>query len=47
MYGNNAYNLYQQNSVSVELPVKLIEMLYEGILRFWAQAKRHMEAEKI
>ena len=47
MYGNNAYSLYQQNSVSVESPVKLVEMLYEGILRFCAQAKRHMEAEDI
>lgn len=47
MRGNNAYNLYQQNSVSVESPAKLIEMLYEGILRFCAQAKRYIEAEDI
>lgn len=47
MRGNNAYNIYQQNSVSVESPVKLVEMLYEGILRFSAQAKHYMEAEDI
>lgn len=43
----NAYSLYQQNSVSIESPAKLIEMLYEGILRFSAQAKRHIEQENI
>lgn len=47
MRGSNAYNIYQQNSVSVESPVKLVEMLYEGILRFCAQAKHHIEAEDI
>lgn len=47
MFKANAYNLYQQNSVSVESPAKLIEMLYEGILKFAAQAKRHMEADDI
>lgn len=43
----NAYNLYQQNSMSIESPVKLVEMLYEGILRFASQAKRYIEAEDI
>ncbi len=43
----NAHNMYQQNSVSVESPAKLIEMLYEGILRFLGQARRHMENEDI
>ena len=43
----NAYNLYQQNSVTIESPVKLVEMLYEGILRFASQAKRYIEAEDI
>jgi len=47
MLSNNAYSLYQQNVVSVESPAKLVEMLYEGILRFCAQAKRYMEAEDI
>ncbi len=41
MYRNNlAYNTYAQNNASVESPYKLIEMLYEGILRFNAQAKK-------
>ena len=45
MRSTNAYSLYQQNSVMVESPVKLVEMLYEGILRFCAQTKRYMEAK--
>ena len=40
MYGNNAHNIYAQNNVGVESPAKLIEMLYEGVLRFNAQAKK-------
>jgi flagellar protein FliS len=41
MYRNNlAYNTYAQNNASIESPYKLIEMLYEGILRFNAQAKK-------
>jgi len=40
MYGNNAHNIYAQNDVGVESPAKLIEMLYEGVLRFNAQAKK-------
>lgn len=47
MRSNNAYNLYQQSAVMVESPVKLVEMLYEGILRFCAQAKRYTEAGDI
>ena len=47
MRSTNAYSLYQQNSVMVESPVKLVEMLYEGILRFCAQTKRYMEAQDI
>lgn len=43
----NAYNLYQQNSVTIESPVRLVEMLYEGILRFASQAKRYIEADDI
>lgn len=43
----NAYNLYQQNAVSVESPAKLIEMLYEGILRFAGQARRNIESQDI
>ena len=40
MYGNLAHNIYAQNNMGVESPAKLIEMLYEGVLRFNAQAKR-------
>jgi flagellar protein FliS len=41
MYNNNlAYNTYTQNNVGVESPQKLIQMLYEGILRFNMQAKK-------
>lgn len=39
MYNNLAYNTYAQNNAGVESPHKLIEMLYEGVLRFNAQAK--------
>jgi flagellar protein FliS len=41
MYNNNlAYNTYTQNNVGVESPEKLIQMMYEGVLRFNMQAKR-------
>ena len=40
MYGNVAHSIYAQNDVEIESPHKLIEMLYEGVLRFNAQAKK-------
>ena len=40
MYANTAHNIYAQNNVGIESPEKLIEMLYEGVLRFNAQAKK-------
>lgn len=43
MYGNTAHNIYAQNNVGIESPEKLIEMLYEGVLRFNAQAKKAMK----
>ncbi len=43
MYGNAAHNVYAQNNINVESPEKLIEMLYEGVLRFNAQAKKAIE----
>ncbi len=44
MYNNNlAYSTYTQNNVGVESPYKLIEMLYEGILRFNMQAKKAIQ----
>jgi flagellar protein FliS len=42
MYGNTAYSTYAQNNIGIESPSKLIEMLYEGVLRFNAQAKKSM-----
>ena len=48
MYSSNlAYNTYMQNNVSVESPHKLIEMLYEGILRFNVKAKQAMMQEDV
>ncbi len=41
MYNNNlAYNTYTQNNIGVESPEKLIQMMYEGVLRFNMQAKK-------
>lgn len=47
MYGNLAHNIYAQNNVGIESPHKLIEMLYEGVLRFNAQAKKAIKDENI
>jgi len=38
--GMAAHNIYAQNNIGIESPIKLIEMLYEGVLRFNAQAKK-------
>lgn len=40
MYGNVAHNIYAENNIGIESPAKLVEMLYEGVLRFNAQAKK-------
>ncbi len=40
MRTNLAYNEYTQNNISIESKERLIEMLYEGILRFNFQAKK-------
>jgi len=40
MISNLAYNEYTQNNISIESKERLIEMLYEGILRFNYQAKK-------
>ena len=47
MYGNNAHNIYAQNNMGIESPEKLIEMLYEGVLRFNAQAKKCIKDQNI
>ncbi|RUM67501.1 MAG: flagella export chaperone FliS [Sulfurospirillum sp.] len=43
----NGYNAYAQNSVMVESPYKLTQMLYEGILKFTSQAKRAINEGEI
>ncbi len=40
MYGSLAHNIYAENNIGIESPSKLVEMLYEGVLRFNAQAKK-------
>ncbi len=47
MYSNNAHNIYAQNNVGIESPAKLIEMLYEGVLRFNAQAKKSIKDKNV
>lgn len=43
----SALNAYTQNSINVESPIKLVEMLFEGILKFTAQAKKSMLEDDI
>ncbi len=45
MISNLAYNEYTQNNISIESKERLIEMLYEGILRFNYQAKKAIMAK--
>ncbi len=47
MSTNLAYNAYMQNNISVESPVKLVEMMYEGILRFNTQAKKALKEHDV
>ncbi len=47
MYSNSAHNIYAQNNVGIESSHKLIEMLYEGVLRFNAQAKKAIKDNNI
>ncbi len=47
MYENIAHNIYAQNNIGVESPSKLIEMLYEGVLRFNAQAKKAIKDKNV
>ena len=47
MSGSLAYNIYAQNNVEVESPIKLVEMMYEGVLRFNTQAKKAIKEENI
>lgn len=47
MHTNLAYNAYTQNNLGVESPEKLIQMMYEGVLRFNMQAKRSINSGDI
>jgi len=47
MHTNLAYNAYTQNNIGVESPEKLIQMMYEGVLRFNMQAKRSINDHNI
>lgn len=48
MINNTAYAAYSQNAVGgIESPQKLIEMLYEGILRFIFRARKSMQENNI
>ncbi len=38
-----AYSTYTQNNIQVESPQKLIEMLYEGVIRFCSLAQKSIE----
>jgi len=47
MSPNLAYSVYSQNNISIESGEKLIQMLYEGVLRFSSLAKRAIEAKDL
>jgi len=47
MYGAQARNIYAQNNVGIESPERLVEMLFEGVLRFNAQAKKSIKDNNI
>lgn len=47
MRNNLALNAYNQNNIQVESPHRLIEMMYEGILRFNTQAKKALREHDI
>lgn len=44
---NLAYNAYSQSQAGIESPEKLIEMLYEGLLRFCSRIKVYIKNEDI
>ncbi len=47
MSPNLAYATYSQNNLSIESSEKLIEMLYEGVLRFASLAIRAIETNNL
>ncbi|NPA54853.1 MAG: flagellar export chaperone FliS [Epsilonproteobacteria bacterium] len=44
---SQAVSSYNQNNINIETPEKLIEMLYEGALRFTSFAKKSIEKDDI
>ena len=44
---NKALNSYNQNNINIETPEKLIEMVYEGALKFTSFAKKAIEKNDI
>lgn len=44
---SNAYASYSHNNISIESNEKMIELLYEGILRFCSRAKKAIEKNDI
>lgn len=42
-----AYNAYNNNHVQIESPERLIEMLYEGVLKFCGQAINAIENDDL
>lgn len=47
MYGSTAHNIYNENNIGIESPQKLVAMMFEGVLRFNAQAKKAIKDENI
>ena len=47
MVRGSGYSAYTQNSINVESPIKLVEMLFEGVLKFTSQAKKSMAEDDI
>ncbi len=47
MYTNTAHNIYAQNNAGIESPEKLVAMMYEGVLRFNAQAKKAIKDDSL
>lgn len=47
MRTNLAYSEYTKNNISIESSERLIEMLYEGILRFNYQAKKAIKNKNL
>ena len=47
MYNNASVNAYKQNSMNITSKSKLVEMMYEGMLRFLAQARKSAQDDDI